>query len=281
MVSYNDNMPQNDYIQQLIDRFFEGTISGEETKKLLQAADKILDDGLLCDNRIILDLRMIKALHSPEVVASAGVVPDNLEEKLDRHISTLYRRRPLHLRRWIAACSAAATIAAVLTIGFLPDRSRSDSKFSEADSSELLPELSLSVPESRQIAQVGTAPDATEKIPETKPSVIPSSPAGKVMTQTSGKASVEKMAKLTEKISEINIDPTIIAAIDDVKPIIASATVNPSVIFAQPMSTVSQTIDNVYTSFEIVAKALSVNNSTLDVAADCLYITPCGPLHDI
>jgi hypothetical protein len=73
----------------------------------------------------------------------------------------------------------------------------------------------------------------------------------------------------SQAIAKINL-PDITNPVLEITPIIASATLDPSLVMAQPLSTLSQAIDNVYESFNTLSKALSGANDALDALSSGL-----------
>ncbi len=269
---------END-IKRLTEKYFTGDISPEETHSLLEAAD--IADGGAYDARTLADLRMIRALHSPELGQMLAPVPSGLEERLDSHISSLARRRPA-MRRWLAACSAAAAVAIVMTIGLRHHGVDQTSGLASADTPSVLPDLTLTVPDTR--GTVTSDPAGATPATIITPAPRRASSAPRPMAKAAQKAaplSVPAEAPMKATLPELELSPIVTATIRDVRPILASAIVDPSDVLAQPLSTISQSIDNVYMSLDMVAKALRSTSSTLDDAADKLQIASGLRLHDI
>lgn len=267
-------------IKKLIDSYFDGSISPPDTLRLLEAADKCSEtDG---DSSMFADLRMIKALHSPGMAMAEAPVPEGLEERLENHISSL-ARKPRARFRWLAACSAAAAVAAIVSIGFRMQTASDQPADLTADSVSAMPRLSLSIPE--QSPDNATAQHSPASATVSSPRILKASP--KPVAKTYSAASVPAIdppslpISLSESLPVFDLTPALSLTIDDVRPVIASALIDPGDILAQPISTISQSIDNVYVSLEIVAKALSGSESTLDDAAERLNIASGMRFHDI
>lgn len=258
----------NKTIRQLIDSYFEATISEEDTLRLLDVALKMEDIDVVSpeDERMLSDLRLFVAINSipaPECTE----MPDGLASRLDNHISRLddNRRKRLWIRiRKATAVAAAIAGIAVCAIGFMKP-TQIDS-IASADSLSILPELNLSIPE-ENAAQLAETVAGTES--PASPKVIPSSPAPKTAKSVlSAKASISdsnphkiEIPGLDE-ITKINL-PAI-----QVNPAIAMADFNPMSKLVSPLTTVSSSIDCVYESLSMVQKALSGVKTTLGEASD-------------
>lgn len=279
-------------IKRLTDKFFQGTISPEETDCILDMASHIPESELEKDSELCRDLRLISGLHALKPSAICDNIPDGLESRLDSHISLLARNQRRSLWKRISAASAAAVVAAaILTVGFSINHQPTDNALAMVDTVALLPELTLSVPDERPAEEETPRNIAALPNPAVVENVNPSStspsktPTPKPIRPTMNKMAVSAAipeSDLSIITSAIACLPSTAAAVQEIKPILASAVVDPYDVLAQPLSTFSQAIDIVMESCKTVEKGFSEAGKTLENADDKIGLTVVmSPLHDI
>lgn len=147
---------QTEKLRHLVDAYFNATLTEEESRIL---TDFILksdsgSDYLTGDEFLDEEIRIIRTLHAFSVTELESITPKSLESDLDRHISKLARAARFRFRKIYAAVSAAAAVVLIVIAGINYNTFLHSDSSSVADSLLNLPELTLSVPESRDAEPV-------------------------------------------------------------------------------------------------------------------------------
>ena len=282
MNNENKTYTQPDF-RPLLQRYFEGDASPSETAVLTEmakTAEKEGFQGLTADTADT--LRMILRL---DRMAETVIVPPTLEGNLDRHISRLARSGARkRMRRWIAGAAAVAAIA--FTAAWLPrDNSNLTDSLAENDT-RLLPELTLEIPAEKELAEVSER-QAESTVSKEAPAVQaprrlavkPRSSQKPPMASASEPSEETLIPSLSQ--SAPTTPPSLQLAVVNLEPTLSAATVSTGDLLAQPLSTLSQAIDNVYQSLETVHRVFSGVGNTMDTAVEGLTMVTDAPLHAI
>ena len=287
----------NDLIlfKSLIRKFYDASITPEETRILNETADRLLsvgehsaatyDPDLKADLALVVALRNMseKAMDEFEMMAPAG-----LEERLEGHIHNLASagtsgRHPFRTKKWLRAGVAAAVVATVITGGirFLtaPDAPSGNTGTNTSLASTVSADSSRSAVKGAPVITADTTQTLT-------PTISPvSSPAKPHIAQAGHIAAHEEMPDDTPEIAapqeevipadeEIDDTEYFSPQIPD-EPLIASAempeqvtfpllppeilpAVNPEQSLKLPLTTLSAGIDNVFRSISLLSESLSV-----------------------
>ena len=260
-------------VRTLADKYFEASITREESDILREAATEIIaDPGSLPDEdpRLFSDIQVIASIFScmdSETAEISGSAPAGLEMMLDKHISTLARksRASIFRRVLIPVASCAAVAAILLTIGI---NLRTDSD------DTLLQPLQ---PATSSITAMVTASDTVAASPAT---VLPVEAPNQIAT-ASAAPSVRKRKSPTPQIHTVSLaKPEILPAIQpatittaklpevpefitDITSMVAAASIDPTKVMIQPITTYSQVVFNVCETADLVSEAFSGISQTL------------------
>lgn len=272
-------------IRVLIQRFYDATISPEEMATLLAAAscpEKYVTDG--GDAQLAADLSLIASLAPASQTVLESDIPAGLEQRLGRHISQL-ARKPSAKRRWLYSISAAAAVAALLSIGIKVTVTQPSLPTQYAATVAGTPAPAAPAAEyngSEQPVRETTPAPATAHPArisrETMKMVKPEPQEHKIPDRIEGNT---ELPPIGEALASLGKMPSASDLVADVTPTLSVAAVDPVWILAQPLSTLSQSVDNVYESLDIVAKALSGVHASITSAAEGLAPVADLPLHSI
>lgn len=267
-------------VRQLTEKFFNATISENEAERLSGYAEVLAGDNpsfKVSDSKLLNDLTLIRALncHAEACLKSISAeTPRELETKLDEHISRLAgaSRKRVVFKRLISFSSAAAVIAAVATFGLRyigNGRSESEisSGYASVQSHFCIPEAIA--PQSENTAAHTTIPEVQKHAALTSARVSHTATIHPVIPSRPSEQSVTTpMGPIHEKIRIPDLsDPMI-----DVMPMIAAASIDPANIVIQPLSTISQTVCNVYESVDAVSASFAGIAETLDLVNSSLAL---------
>ncbi|MDE6096136.1 MAG: hypothetical protein K2G52_08105 [Muribaculaceae bacterium] len=268
-------------VRHLTEKFFNATLSASEEQALYSYAEELAGDNpssLTSDPQLLNDLELIRSLkrHSEATLEALTLLtPPSLETTLENHISRLARtdRKKFFFKRAISLSSAAAILAAVATIGFKAyDQSGNEKPVAHTYATLSAPlndqEIKTSETESPNLNTHSF--NATEKSlthPAAKAShapktrhALPSEPS--LQTATAVLASVQEKIILPDFA-----DPEI-----NIMPLIAAASIDPSSVVMQPLSTISQTVCNVYESVDAVSMSFAGISDALDLVNSSLAL---------
>ena len=255
-------------VRHLTEKFFNATISEAEMSLLDKYAESILsgkENGVMPDRMLLNDLSVVAALHQLNLRTLDNLsaqTPPGLEARLEKHISRISASS--RKRKWRLAATysgAAAAIAGIiLTIG-LPSRQPS------------FPDTNP-LPASGQLAAVASTPTAEESH-AIDPTTITVAAPGNASVRIQYK-SIRKDKKKTTNVTTLNLKaetktplpeplslppnmkiPDFTEPVAEIRPMLAAAIIDPSEIVMQPLTTLSQTVSNVYESVDIVSSAFA------------------------
>lgn len=273
-------------VRQLTEKFFNASISDREMSLLSECARNLTGDNpsvMITDRQLLDDLKFIALLdrHSDAALQLiADTTPAGLRTRLDNHISGLARssRRHTILTRILPAAAAAAVVLIFLTTGIIinSDKTATDSlppvakADTEATANNPAEETdsrkeTTSIPESL-FPKECHSPEASSIAQVKNP--VPSPGLNQDNQQGSGTMAIPADLKL----------PSIPDPLLDIKPMITSITIDPSALMIQPLSTLSQTVCNVYESVDIVSSAFADIAETIDMVNSSLaMMVPSSP----
>ncbi|MBD5358244.1 MAG: hypothetical protein HDR88_14845 [Bacteroides sp.] len=281
-------------IKKMLSQYFEATISPNDMANLETLASQVAsgvcncpDESVKADMMLIYSLNRFAANSLSEVSAS---VPDTLEDRLSNHISMLAaesrkKYRKSFIRRLTTYSAAASVIAVMGIVGF------NYLTHEETPSAPqiLIADASLSEKADNPPAELFNSP-ATEVSSPAKVSSKTTAKSGnrkKAVTKTSANSKIARPTETsTEKevfLAEANeaLDPVPPFAKDayivseeafKVVPSGITAYVETNNILIQPLSTLSQSIYNIYESVEMVADALSAIPTAFDAVSSSLSL---------
>lgn len=278
-----DNMIKNDLhtVRQLTEKFFNATLSDQESERLSGYAEELTGENPpfeINDMQLLNDLELIKSLnrHSEACLEALALqTPPELELKLERHISRLAResRRRLIFKRILPSAAAAAVVAVVATIGFKATEGTGITGHESRQYASVTPALKSENTSSSQVNVKSETPVFAElnrpvqhspmvKTQHTAaiPPVIPAPALQAIATAAT--------ATLPEKINIPNFSDPVI----DVMPMIAAASIDPSKVVIQPLSTLSQTVCNVYESVDAVSSSFAGIAETFELVNSSLAL---------
>lgn len=260
--------------ENLLERFFAGETTPEENMILSCEAEVLADKAGKASREDEADegLRLIAALDGLGRTP-AFEPPADLEDRLERHISRLaYRSRRRRRLRWLS-CAATGALVLSLAPSLLRQESADPVRIAAADPSCVLTDTSAA-PRKQSMPHEAVSPaplvarlsdsGAGEDSPKEKRAMTPS-PAAVARHLPDRKpvsdpiASLSPLASLSEQL-------------DVVSPALTAAYVDPAQIALQPLSTISQTIDDVYESIDMVTRALSGMSYTFETASEGLAL---------
>jgi len=270
-------------IKTLTERFFDATIRSEEMDVLLTVAscpEKFLKGKP--DDALEADLTVIASLGTASENILAADIPSGLEQKLESHISRLSGRSAFR-RKWIYPVSAAAAVAAIITTGINLTDYTTDTPGQTAEVHTGSPAISPASPSAeREFLRSGTgiasvpAPAAPASISgKTRKLKIPEDINKPQDTERTEPTQIHDILPTFSRI------PPVSDLVADITPTLSTVTIDPAWILAQPLSTLSQSVDNVYESLDIVAKAFSGVNASIASAAEGIAPISDLPLHSI
>lgn len=271
-------------IRTLIQRFFDATISTEEMDTLLTVAS--CPEKYLKDNKnavLAADLTLIASLGTASEKILVADIPSGLEQKLERHISRLAGKPKLR-KKWLFSISAAAAVVAILTVGIKVSVTQQSMPTQYAIDSPDTSALSLALPTLENIGKEenvrrtapGSSPVASVRISEkTRKLKVP------VNKTAAGSTEKSEPVQIHEVLPSLGTMPSVGDLVADITPTLSAVAIDPAGILAQPLSTLSQSVDNVYESLDIVAKAFSGVNASITSAAEGLAPVADLPLHSI
>lgn len=278
-----DKMIKNDLhtVRQLTEKFFNATLSDHESERLSGYAEELTGKNPpfeINDMQLLNDLELIKSLNSHSeacLEALALQTPQELELKLESHISRLARdsRRRMIFKRILPSAAAAAVVAVVATIGFKATEGIGITGHDSQQYASVTPALKSENTLSSQMNAKSETPVFAELNRPIKPS-----PAAKVshaatITPVIPPPAIKAIATaatatLPEKINIPNFSDPVI----DVMPMIAAASIDPSKVVLQPLSTLSQTVCNVYESVDAVSSSFAGIAETLELVNSSLAL---------
>lgn len=255
-----DNKPDissHIFLQELVDKYFNGTTTPEENHILLEAAQNSLPDNAeLSDS-----LSSIVMIHESLLAEAELVLPCNFENTLESQLSRLARKgRRIHRVLWII--SSAAAIAIILTIG-LPI-------LNSYETASSAPEL---------FSEVKTESENHDNQPNQQQAQIPveNTHLGKVAGQNVSftKSTHKRESFIEHPQTSLKHDlPTLTASVTRLDPpIVIPEVPNPdfyndrilndalacqSYVLEQPLTTLSQALWNVFETIEAVSSALTL-----------------------
>ncbi len=277
-------------LKQLTKKYFEATLSPEEEQRLLSFAKEFAGNGgsspFITDAVLQADLRLIADMSSlgEEMIRHmADSAPEALELRLENHISNLAeasRRHKTLIPAWLKFSSAAAVAVLAVTAGLHVVEKEAatphhDTIFVAKNTPETTPasvdekaSAPLPVVNSRPvIAQASTPKENSGRSrkrqrPDDRqtggPAVIPES-----VTQALAVININE-AEVEESASALAMVPTISEDVREVMPTMIEAKIETDRLLLQPMTTLSQSFDNVYESVAILSEAFSGIASTFN-----------------
>ena len=275
-------MANNDIytVRQLTEKFFNATLSDQESERLSGYAEDLTGPNPsfeVNDMQLLNDLELIKSLNSHSeayLKALALQTPPELEQILDNQISKLARssRRRLIFKRLIPMTAAAAVVAVVATVGFKATEGINMENPQKLQYASTPDNAEAGKQSSPQLTGSSESPSFIEinKPVEHVAAKVSNSPAlhQALSVQTAQALSAVAIATEPEKINlPYFSDPVI-----DVMPMIAAASIDPSNIVIQPLSTLSQTVCNVYESVDAVSSSFAGIAETLDLVNSSLSL---------
>lgn len=271
-------------IRTLIQRFFDATISPEEMDTLLAVAS--CPEKYLGDNKnavLAADLTLIASLGTASERILEAAVPPGLEQKLERHISRLAGKPKLR-KKWLYSLSAAAAIAAIFTIGIKVSVMQPSMPTLDAIDSSDTSTFALALPpleKNVEVKNLGETASVSSPVASVRVSGKTRKP--KVYVKSCPAQSAEKIepVQIHDVLPSLGKMPSVSDLMADITPTLSVVSIDPAGILAQPLSTLSQSVDNVYESLDIVAKALSGVNASITSAAEGLAPVSDLPLHTI
>lgn len=285
-----NNKPEyrQDEIRNLLERFFDASISQEEMETLTAAAAYFSDNSAdICgDPEIRAGLDAVAAIQAASRQILLQEIPIGIEERLDRHISSLARKNSWQ-KKWLFPISTAAAVALFATIGSGLFEQPSSQPALYSVSEKTAPKPRTVTPHSSTLSNVASATITPDENSGGAASPSKPLPISRQTSRHSRQASLKEPsaavtpAMIQEVSSTIRNLPPASDMVVGISPVIAAATIDPSVILAQPLSTISQSVENVYESLEIVSRAFSEINMTVSSAAEGISLIAELPLHSI
>lgn len=271
-------------IRTLIQRFFDATISPEEMDTLLAVAscpEKYLGDN--DDTVLAADLTLIASLGTASEKILETAVPPGLEQKLERHISRIAGKPKLR-KKWLYSISAAAAIVAVFSIGIKVSVTQSSLPAQNAIDSPDTSSFALALPpleNNVRVENTGGTASVSSPVASVNVSEKTRKPKIHVKSSTSQSAEMIEPVQIHDVLPSLGKMPSMSDLVADITPTLSVVSIDPAGMLAQPLSTLSQSVDNVYESLDIVAKALSGVNASITSAAEGLAPVSDLPLHTI
>lgn len=285
----------------LLESFFNASISPDDERRLFHIANffkrnpEKIPPGT--DRRLVSDLLMVATLkESLEMISmqAASSAPPQLEETLDRHISRLAStERRKTAWRWLKGLSAAAAVAAIVVAGMeVADfESPSDNKtilaysgpaetYNESLPSSLRPDTSATAGKSiaeKSLSRVSPSsspvksvtPGHRENRSKTPPAQVSLSPEDIDKVHEAINMAMDAVSSdsrdVIESTAALATLPAITTVVEETLPVLASARIDTDRILLQPITTLGQSIDNVYESVGMLAEAFSGVSATFEM----------------
>ena len=268
-------------VRHLTEKFFNATLSASEEQALYSYAKELAGDNpssLTSDPQLLNDLELIRSLkrHSEATLEALTLLtPPSLETTLENHISRLAKadRKKFFFKRAISLSSAAAILAAVATIGFKAyDQSGNEKPVAHTYATLSAPVNDQEIKASGTESHNHNTPsfNATEK-PLTRPAAK-ASHAPKTRHALPSEPSLQTATAVLASVQEKIILPDFADPEINIMPLIAAASIDPSSVVMQPLSTISQTVCNVYESVDAVSMSFAGISDALDLVNSSLAL---------
>lgn len=306
MMTDNNTLQIHD-VRKMLGQYFDATISPTDMAKLKTIAGRLASGLFACpDDSVRNDLMLIYSLSefaSESLSTVADRIPDSLEDRLNNHISMLAaetrrKRRKKFIAGMTAFSAAASVIALMGVVGFkylshndLPSPTESRILIADVSLSEKtdpIPSIKSSSTEENPL--LPTAASAFTDAP-IKSAAAPAAKSKNTRRKSSKKTSGTPENNLPEEpvsqkdvfLAEANeaLNPVPPFAKDAysvseeafrVVPSGVTAYVETTHILVQPLSTLSQSIYNIYESMEVVSEALSALPTAFDAVSSSLLL---------
>lgn len=266
----------------LVDGFFNASLNSEENAQLHRLCSAIaagecptgLDDHL---KRELCAINEIKSFMHSELETLAESTPGRVETMLDSHISVLARRDRVASwrRKIIPFASAAASVALLLTLGwnfFLKPSSADSLTTSGITQSEISPDSSHIASNVGSLLQT-----PADSLPHQQ--IMPISNGNMKLAQASHRKSSAKSRKLhpatTPKADSGNTEatfrlPDFPEMIPEISNYVAAASIDPSRLIIQPLTTIRQGFSNAHIAADLVSEAFAGISETFAMAGSSL-----------
>ena len=269
-------------VRQLTEKFFNATISQKESKVLADIARDLAGDNPTCrisDMQLLQDLKVVAMLNecaSATLQAFSLKTPQGLEQRLSNHISSLAAdtRRKRFRRIILPAAGVAAAATLLISVGV-------NMRFGAESETPLSPSLYSENSAPSTVEETSSNPipnivaEAAPVIAKSSTPVIKNGVTNKRKNVSYSPATSSPVIMETEiKIPESIELPTFSDPVLEVIPAIAAATIDPSQLALQPLSTLSQTVCNIYESADMVATALAGISETFEMVNSSLSMLP-------
>lgn len=230
------------------------------------------------DRQLLQDLRVVAMLNE---CASATLkdfslkTPEGLEERLSNHISSLTAntRRQRFRRIIFPSVSVAAAATLIISVGV---NMRFGAESGTPLSPPLYPEISAisGNEETSSNPMSNIVAEAAPTIAKKSMPVIKNGVAKRYNVSHSSATPSQAITDIEIKIPTSIELPLFSDPVLEVIPAIAAATIDPSQLALQPISTLSQTVCNIYESADMVATALSGISETFEMVNSSLSMLP-------